>query len=426
MIIIDTALQKRLSENNPIRVALIGAGYSGRNLAYQIIRSTPAIRLVAIVNRTISEATRAYRDAGISPVAIPQTPQDAENNIAANRFQVTDNAALLCEAEGIDAIIEATGTIEYGASVVVQAIGHGKNIILMNAELDATVGPILKALATEAGVIYTNTDGDEPGVAMNLYRLVESMGLKPVAAGNLKGFYDPHRTPESQAEFAKKNNQKPRMMTSFVDGTKLSMELAVLANATGLKVGKRGMYGPHCAHVNDAIHCFPIQQMLEFGLIDFLCGAAPGTGAFVLAHSDDPIKQQYLKYLKMGDGPIYAFYTPFHLPHLELPNTIARAVLFRDAAVTPKGKPVCDVIAVAKRDLSAGEVLDGLGGFTCYSLLDNYDVCRSENLLPMGISEGCIMQTHVAKDQPISYGDVVLPQGRFIDTLRQKQLTHFK
>jgi predicted homoserine dehydrogenase-like protein len=331
---------------------------------------------------------------------------------------------VICDAEGIEAVIEATGTIEFGCSVVLRAVQRGKNIILMNVELDATLGPILKSYADKSGAVYSNSDGDEPGVAMNMIRFVRSIGLKPVVAGNLKGLYDKYRTPETQRGFAEKANQKATTMTSFADGTKLSMELNVLANATGFRVGKRGMHAAAIPHVNDTAK-FYADRLIDGGMVDFTVGAAPSNGAFVLGYSEDPMKAAYLKYLKMGDGPLYTFYTPFHLPQLEIPLTVARAVLFRDSTVAPIGKPVCDSIAIAKRDLKAGEVLDGIGGFTCYTLIDNYNVAREQDLLPMGVSEGCVLKRNIPKDQAVSYADVNLPKDRLCDKLRQEQDAFF-
>ena len=425
MILVDKALAERHHTGKPIRVALVGAGYSGRNIAYQILKSFPGIRLVAISNRTLMAACEAYSSAGVRDVQVVSSRIALEQAIQDERFAVTDDAAIICEAEGIDAVIEATGTIEFGAGVVMGAVEHGKHIVLMNVELDATLGPILKAYADRAGVIYSNSDGDEPGVAMNMLRFVKSIGLKPMVAGNLKGLYDRYRTPETQRGFAERNNQKASTMTSFADGTKLSMELTVLANATGFKVGKRGMYGPALNHVNDSGK-FYLDKLLDGGMVDFLVGAAPTNGAFVLGYSEDHVKGAYLNYLKMGDGPLYVFYTPFHLPQLEIPLTVARAVLFKDATVAPLGGPVCDAIAVAKRDLKTGEILDGLGGFTCYTLIENYDVSRHENALPMGVSEGCRLTRDIPKDGLVTYNDVELPKDRLCDKLRKEQNDYFQ
>ncbi len=424
MILVDKALAERHQQNNPVRVAIVGAGYSGRNIVYQIIHSVLGLRPVAIANRTLAAARDAYTAAGVGSVRTVETAQALTQAIRDGAFAVTEDAAVVCEAEGIDAIIEATGTIEFGAGVVLRAIEHGKHVILMNVELDATLGPILKAHADRAGVVYSNSDGDEPGVAMNMIRFVRSIGLTAVVAGNLKGLYDRYRTPETQRGFAEAHRQKPATMTSFADGTKLSMELTVLANATGFGVAKRGMHGPALSHVNESAQFFR-DQLRDGGMVEFLLGAAPSNGAFVLGHTEDPVKAAFLKYLKMGDGPLYTFYTPFHLPQLEIPLTVARAVLFRDATVAPRGGPVCDALAIAKRDLRPGETLDGLGGFTCYALIENYDVSRRENALPMGVSEGCVLRRAIAKDRLVTYDDVELPGNRLCDKLRQEQHDHF-
>jgi len=425
VIIIDRILAQRESESRPVRVALVGAGYMGRGYALQLLTAVRGMRLVAIANRNREAARRAYADAGVELVETAGTVGQLEEAVAQGRYSVTDDAALVCQAAGIDAIVEATGDVEFGAEVALQAIEHGKHVVLSNAELDATIGPILKVYADQAGVVITNIDGDEPGVAMNLFRFAAGMGYRPVLAGNLKGFIDRHRTPATQQAFAAKNNQRPRMITSFADGTKLSMETTILANATGLSVAKRGMHGPRCAHVKEAITAFPVASLLDQGIVDFLLGAEPGTGAFVVAHNDHPVKRQYMSYFKMGDGPFYVFYTPYHLPHLQLPHTVARAVLFGDATVAPLGAPVCDVVTTAKRDLQAGEALDGIGGFTCYGMIENASVAAANDLLPMGLSEGCRLKWHIPADEAIRCADVELPTGRVAVRLRAEQNAYF-
>ena len=424
MIIVDKALNERHRAGNPIRAALVGAGYMGRGIALQMITAVPGMRLVAISNRTLSEAELAYRQAGVESVRTVQTVAQLDEAISQDAYAVTDDAMLLCEAEGIEAIVEVTGTIEFAAHVTLKAVQAGKHVILMNAELDATLGPILKVYADRAGVVLTNSDGDQPGVIMNLYRFVQAIGCNPVLAGNIKGLHDPYRTPETQRAYAAKYGQKPRMVTSFADGTKISMEMAVVANGTGFRAGQRGMYGPHCTHIKDALTLFPMDQMLNGGLVDYVVGAEPAPGVFILGYNDNPIQQGYLTYYKMGQGPLYAFYTPYHLCHLEAPLTVARAVLFQDAALAPLAGPVCDVIAMAKRDLKAGEQLDGIGGFTCYGVLENSETCRAADLLPMGLSEGCRATRDVPKDRPLTYADVELPAGRLCDRLRAEQSAH--
>lgn len=429
MIIVDTALEKRKAQGNPIRVGLVGAGYMGRGIALQIITATPGMELVAVSNRTLAEAARAYEQAGTamikSGVTTVETRAQLEQAIQQGRPAITEDALLLGQAEGIDAIVEATGTIEFAAHAVLNALEHGKHVILMNAELDATLGPILKTYADRAGVVITNSDGDQPGVIMNLYRYVQGIGCRPVMAGNIKGLHDPYRTPETQKAYAAKYHQKPPMVTSFADGTKISMEMAIVANGTGLRAGQRGMYGPYCDDVQEALTLFPMEQLMDGGLVDYVVGAKPAPGVFIIGYNDHPLQQQYLRYYKMGEGPLYIFYTPYHLCHLDTPSSIARAVLFQDATLAPLGGPVCEVITAAKRDLQAGETLDGIGGFASYGLLENADVCREENLLPMGLSEGCRLVRDVSQNQVITYSDVRLPPDRICDKLRAEQTDHF-
>lgn len=420
MIIVDRALAERVQEDNPVRVGLVGAGFSGAHIAHQIVTAVPGLRVVAIANRTLERAEAAYALAGVPRTRRVDDPQALARAIGAREYAVTADPAVLWNCPDVDVVIEATGTIEYGGRVALESIRHGKHVVLVNAEMDATLGPILRRYADDAGVVLTDTDGDEPGVAMNMLRLVRSIGLEPVVAGNLKGLYDPYRTPATQADFARRNNQKPEAMTSFADGTKLSMELTVLANASGFGVGRRGMYGPELEDVY-AAPAYYADRLRTGGMVDFLCGAKPGNGAFVLGFTDDPVRADYLRYLKMGDGPLYAFYTPFHLPHLEVPNTVARAVLLGDAAVTPAGAPVTDAVAIAKRDLKAGEVLDGIGGYCCYTLIENYQQAREEGLLPMGVSRDCVLTRDIARDTAIRRADVELPEGRLCDRLRAEQ-----
>jgi predicted homoserine dehydrogenase-like protein len=425
MVIVDTALKKREADGNPVKVAVIGAGYMGRGMVLQIISAIRGMRVVAVSNRTLSRAELAYQQAGVEDLQTVETTGQLEAAISQGKYAITDDAMLLCEAEGIDAIVEATGEVEFGAHVTLKAIEHGKHVILMNAELDAVVGPILKVYADKAGVVITNVDGDQPGVLMNLYRWVDTIGYKPVLAGNMKGLQDHYRTPETQKGFADRVKQKPKMITSFADGTKISMEMAVVANATGFRVGQRGMYGPECKHVTEAVNLFPMDQLMDGGIVDYVLGAEPGPGVFILGYNDNPIKQQYAQYLKMGDGPLYVFYVPYHLPHLESPITVARAVLFNDAATAPLGAPVVDVITVAKQDLKAGDVLDGIGGFHVFGDTENHHVSAAGNFLPMSLAEGCRLKTDIAKDQVLSYEDVVLPEGRLVDRLRNEQNNMF-
>jgi predicted homoserine dehydrogenase-like protein len=419
--IVDTALQQREAKGDPIRVGMVGAGATGRAIALQLGTPAPGMRLVAIANRTPEHGERALREAGATEWSRAGSAREAEAAIARGMPVVTDDPSVLTACDAIDVLLEVTGTVEAAAHVVLQAFDHGKHVVLVNAELDSLLGPIIKAKADKAGVVVTHTDGDEPGVAMTLLRYLRTTGLRPVAAGNIKGMVDYYRNPDTQRAFAEKNDQDARKVTSFADSTKLSMETTVLSNATGFHVGRRGMYGPACKYVREMANLLPARQMLETGLVDYALGAAPYTGAFVIVHEDSPLKKVQLAYYKLGDGPFYVFYTPFHLPHIQIASTIGRAFIHRDPTVAPLAGPVCEVVTVAKRDLKAGERLDGVGGFCAYGLIDNRAAARAAAALPIGLSEGCILRRDISKDDVVSFDDVELPRDRLAESLWREQ-----
>jgi predicted homoserine dehydrogenase-like protein len=429
MIIVDKALQQRAAEGRPIHVGLVGAGFMARGVALQIALSVPGMRVAAIANRTLEGARRAYREAGQDEMRVVETVAQMEAAIGDGVPAVTDDALLLCRAAGIDAIVEVTGTIEHAARVALEAIGHGKHVVLMNAEVDGTIGAILKVHADRAGVVLTSADGDQPGVMMNLYRFVRGIGVKPVLCGNIKGLHDPYRNPTTQEGFARQWGQNPAMVTSFADGTKISFENAIVANGTGMRVGQRGMFGPTVpagTPIQQVADLYPAQALLEGpGIVDYVVGAMPGPGVYVLGTHDHPQQRHYLNLYKLGAGPFYCFYTPYHLCHFEVPMTVARAVLFRDAALSPLGAPCVEVVAAAKVDLRAGATLDGLGCYMTYGLAENSDTARTQDLLPIGLAEGCTLRRDVPRDQVLTFDDVDLPPGRLCDQLWAEQARHF-
>jgi predicted homoserine dehydrogenase-like protein len=425
VIIVDRALEERERAGNPIRVAMVGAGFMGHGIALQIAESTPGMELVAIANRTVERAVDAFAQAGIQQVETVGDERDLDRAVAGGSAVVTADPAVLAAADSVDAVIEVTGAVEFGAHAVTAAIAHGKHVVLMNAELDGTIGPALKRRADEAGVVYTVSDGDQPGVTMNLFRFVRGLGVKPILCGNVKGLHDPYRNPTTQEEFARRWGQNPYMVTSFADGTKISFEQAIVANATGMSVARRGMYGPTVEqgmHVRDAASLFPTDELLDGpGIVDYVVGAEPSPGVFVLGTHDDPRQQHYLNLYKLGEGPVYCFYTPYHLCHFEVPTTVARAVLFGDAALAPADGLRVDVVTAAKKDLDAGDEIDALGGYTTYGLAENAPTAKAERLLPIGLAEGARLTRDVARDSVLTYDDVELPSARLCDELRAEQ-----
>ena len=427
MIIVDKALQERAEAGQPVRFAMVGCGFMGRGLVNQVVNSTPGMELVAIATRRPDTAIEAYAEAGITDVVMANSPAALDAAVAAGKFVVTDDPAVVCRAGSVEAMVEVTGAVEYGAHATMDAIEHGKHVILMNAELDGTAGSILKVYADRAGVILSACDGDQPGVQMNLYRFVKGIGVTPLLCGNIKGLQDRYRNPTTQEGFAKQWGQNVHMVTSFADGTKISFEQAIVANATGMTVAKRGMLGHDWAgHIDEATSLYDVDQLKELGgIVDYVVGSKPGPGVYVFGTHDDPKQQHYLNLYKLGTGPLYSFYTPYHLCHFEVPTSVARAVLCQDAVMQPLGAPLVEVITRAKTPLPAGTVLDELGGYHTYGECETAPVTAAERLLPMGVAEGCVLRRDVPQDHCITYEDVELPPSRLIDKLRQEQSTHF-
>lgn len=427
MIIVDKALQFREDIGNPIRVAIMGAGYMSIGIVNQIVRYTPGMEVSVICNRSIEKAINCYKQAGVNQVVICDNERDLDKHILRREAVVTSDPELVCKANEVDIIVEATGTIEYAAKVVMSAIEHRKPTVLMNAELDATVGPILKYYADRANVMLSGSDGDQPGVIMNLYRFVKNLGFTPLVCGNIKGFLDIHKNPTDMLSFAENMGQNVNMITNFTDGTKIAFEQATVANATGMVVSQRGMNGFRSNdHIDDLTHLYDVDQLKALGgIVDYAVGAKPGPGVYVYATTEDELSKSYLNYLKLGKGPIYSFYTPYHLCYFEVPNSVARVFHFNDPVLAPIDGPVVEVITTAKTDLKAGQALDGFGGYTSYGQCENASVCRKENLLPIGLSEGVVLKRDIAKDQVISFDDIVYPENSFMFNLYNEQVKHF-
>jgi len=428
MIIIDEALKAREERGRPIRVAMLGAGFMGQGLTNQIVNSVPGMRMVGVYNRHLEKAIHVHTYAGVAHAVAVSTQGQVEDAIRAGKPVVTEDAFLLARSEQVDVLVDVTGSVEFGARVALEAFQHGKHVVLMNAEIDATIGPILQTYAAKSGVILSACEGDEPGLQMNLYRWVRGLGLIPRVMGNVKGLQDPYRTPTTQLAFAEKWGQNPAMVTSFADGSKISFEQAVVANATGFVVKSQGMsrgreYRGDVTKIGEIYDADELRSL--GGIVDYVVGT-PLTKVFCLAEHPDPKQQRYLNLYKMGDGPLYAFFIPYHLVHFEVPNAIARVVLFRDSVARPLGGPVVEVCAVAKRALQSGEVLDDYGMYMTYGEAVNAAEMSERRYLPEGLVEGCTLKRHVGKDQVITYDDVELPAGRVADQLRAEQYHHFR
>ncbi len=428
MIIVDRALQAREEQGKPIRVGMIGAGFMARGLANQIVNSVRGMRMAAIYNRHPQKAFDAYRYTGIKDIAFAGTQTSLDDSIQQRQAVVTKDWSAICHSTEIDVLVDVTGSVEFGAHIILEAIQSGKPVVLMNAEVDATIGPILRVYAKKHGVIISACDGDEPGTSMNLVRWVRGLGLIPRVIGNVKGLQDNYRNPTTQKAWAERWGQNVYMVTSFADSSKVSFEQAIVANATGFGVRSRGMSRGR-AYNGSMIEIQKLYDIEELralgGIVDYTVGP-PSVKVFCLAEHPDAKQRHYLNLYKMGEGPLYPFWVPYHLPHFEVPNAIARVVLFSDEVAPPLGGPVVEVCAVAKRDLKAGEVLDGIGMYMTYGEAVNAEEMCTKRYLPEGLVEGCKLTNDIKKDQVITYNDVELPSGRLADRLRAEQYRHFR
>src|SRR6476660_6739698 len=428
MIVVDKALQARAEQGNPIKVAILGGGFMAQGLTNQIVNSVPGMSMVAIYSRKPQKAIHVLNYSGLENPIEAVTQSQLDDAIRDGKPVFTQDVMLIALSEHVYLIVDTTGSVEFGTHVLLEAFKHGKDVVLMNAELDATIGPILQTYADKHRVILSACDGDEPGLQMNLYRWVKGLGLTPRVMGNIKGLQDPYRNPSTQKAFADKWGQNPAMVTSFANGSKISFEQAIVANATDMVVKSRGM--SRGAEYKDDVmkngKLYDIEELRRLGgILDYVVGT-PLTKVYCLAEHPDPKQQHYLNLYKMGDGPLYSFFIPYHLVHFEAPNAIARVVLFRDAIAKPLGGPVVEVCAVAKRDLKAGEVLDDYGMYMTYGEAVNTPEMSEGRYLPEGLVQDCRVKRRIAKDAVITYDDVVLPPGRLADQRRAEQYRRFR
>jgi predicted homoserine dehydrogenase-like protein len=423
MLGVDTLLAERAADGNPVRVAMAGCGFMGRGLVNQIVNSVPGMTLAAIAVRNPDEAFKALIDAGVDDAIAADGLLQLRRVIGAGATAVTEDFRAIAQADGIDVVIDVTGAVEFGCHLALDCFAEGKHLVLMNAEVDATVGAELGRLADAAGVVFTGCDGDQPGVQMNLIRFVRSIGITPLVSGNIKGLQDPYRNPTTEEGFARRWGQDPWMATRFADGTRVSVGQSIVANASGMSVHKRGMLGrDHLGHVDELTQCYDIDELRALGgAVDYVVCAKPNRGNYCLGAHDDPKQHHYLELYKLGTGPLYSFYTPYHLCHFEVPITAARATLTGDATVRALPARHVEAVTTAKIDLKAGTVLDRLGGYHYYGQAEKAYIARNERLLPIGAAEGCELIRDVPKDATLTYDDVTLPPGRLVDQLLEAQ-----
>lgn len=417
----DVATLKCMQRPEPIRVAIVGCGWFGNGLAQQLHR-IPGVCPALLVDRHQEKALAAYARMGVAKRQIVDIASFRELRLAARsaaQYAVSTDASVLADAAdlGIDVIFDATGDLIGGIEAAWSAIAQRIAFVTVSAEMDGTIGLALQRRAREAGTIYSFAGGDQPAVLAGMIDEITQWGLYPRIAGNCKGFLNAHQTPDGVRPYVP-DGQNTMKVCSFADGSKQSLEMAVLGNAYGFYPYQRGMRGPTTtkagivASFRDVLESAPHER----AYVDYVMGidgVDQGGGVFVIAETDDPDLRRDLKYLKKGDGPYYLFFRDHHLCYLEAPQSVLSAAA-GVASMAPEGRYV-DVLAVAKRDIPEGTRLDGIGGFDCYGLADAASTCAESGLLPLGLAESAVATRAISKDTPITYDMVALEDSWLAD-----------
>lgn len=401
-------IQRRLELlSEPIDLILVGLGFMG----YGFLRRIQAMRGMRVVLLITRDPDRSHKHLVRKGVECEKTANLSaiQANSRRNTISICDNYELI----GLlpyPIVVEMTGDVAYGAQVAIETFNAGKHLATMNVELHATIGIHLKRYADTRGLLMTDVQGDQPGSLASLIGEARFFGFRPMMAGNIKGYLDRHATPDDIRKWAIKKGLSLKQTTSFTDGTKIALEMSLVANHFGMKTLTTGMYGHRAEGLAEVLTLFDWDEVPEGGCVDYIIGSSLVPGVFVVGTYENTEQASYLKYLKLGDGPQYLLYRPYHLCHIEAPLSVAALALFNEVTIN-SSHPMTRVSAVAKRDLKEGEVADGIGGYCCYGLLDNMDTPGIEGAVPIGLIEGSIMKRPVKEGRLIRWDDVELPDN---------------
>ncbi len=421
---IDSKLEQLQAEGKPIQVGLIGAGQMGTDIVAQV-EGMIGMEIAVVVDIKPETAVNAYKLSGYKgEITVTDDPDTAEKAISQGKKVATANYKLAIQASQIQVVIDATGSPEMGARVTLECINFKKHIVMMNVECDITVGPILRQMAENAGIVYSLTAGDEPGSIVEVHRFAKALGFKVIAAGKGKNNpLDIYATPDQWEEKARARNMSARMLVEFVDGSKTMIEMAAVSNATGLSIDKRGMHGPKC-NVKDLAKVFSRKDqggiLEKEGVVDYGIGDI-NPGVFVIVTTDHPRLIEGLVQRDMGTGPNYLLYRPYHLCSIETPITAAQAVIYGESTAHPMRKLTSECITVAKQDLKAGQILDGIGEYCYRASIELAEIARTGKMLPVGLAKGAKLLCDVKKDEEITYDMVELDNNSVLLQLRRIQ-----
>jgi predicted homoserine dehydrogenase-like protein len=427
----------------PIRVSIIGCGRFGSMMVAQIKRA-PGMTVSVVCDSDGQRALDALRLADYDPATAVTTSsvENANDAIRGGTVVVTDSADTAIQAE-VDVVVEVTGNPDAGARHCFEAISAGKHVVNVTVEADVLVGPMLKQLADQAGLVYSLVYGDQPAVIEELYDWATSLGFEVVAAG--KGTqYVPAYRKGSPDDALLRYGYKPdddlsglnaEMYNSFLDGTKSAVEMCAVANMTGLVPDVPGMHTPPASIEDIPRLLIPKEDggiLSQKGVVEVIsCLREDGTfienslrwGVYIVITSDSSYLQGCLRDYGIAMDPTGKYglmYRPYHLVGMEAPISIAKACLYKEPTGAPR-TVVADVAAAAKKSLQPGEILGGEGSRTVYGSIVAASQAQQQRLLPIGFCAGGTVMRPVAEDQMLSYEDVKLPEGGFAYHLRLVQ-----
>lgn len=406
----------------PITIGIVGIGSIGKGMLLQSML-TPGIECVAIADIVLEQAVRWAEHFG-REYRIVNSLEQLHSTVYEGKLAITDDGDLVARNDLIEVFVEATNSLFAGGRTAITALEHNKHVVMMNYEADLMFGPYLMKEADKRDLVYTVCDGDQPTVITRIVDEMQFMGFKLVMAGNIKGYLDRYSDPTSIVPEADKRNLNYKMCTSYADGTKLCVEMAVVANGLGLRTGTPGMFGPPMNDISEIFDHFNFEDLWdgETGLVDYVLGAKPKGGVFAIGYSDHPYQEETLAWLppELGPGPFYLFYKPFHLCHFESMASVAEAGLHKKAILQPRFGFQTNVYAYAKRDLTAGELLDGFGGYLCYGLIENCSENDIQPGLPMCLAENVRLKRNIPRDSKVHLSDIENEAGDFCFDLHQK------
>jgi predicted homoserine dehydrogenase-like protein len=402
------ALRARQSD---IRIGIIGAGAMGQGLLYQSLL-TPGVRCVALADLDIPKALACCETMGIE-ARVCQSVDAMADASRAGVLPVVEDGAMVSAHPDLEVLVEATSALAPSVRFVETALNRGAHVVMMNSESDLIFGPWFKALADRNGVVCTSCDGDQHGVLKNLIDDMTLWGFELKLAGNIKGFLDIRANPVSIAPEADKRRLDHKMCSAYTDGTKLHIEMALLSNALDLRAPAGGMKGPRAAHCNEALSLFDLDSPTPDGrpVVDYVLGAEPGGGVFAIGWHDNPFQSFMMNYYKLGPGPNFVFYRPYHLCHVESMASIVQPVLTGEALLEQSEGFKTNVFAYAKKPLKRGETLDGIGGHACYGLIENVSAADAPGL-PICLAEHVALTRDIAQDERITMADIEVPADR--------------